>query len=880
MLKLDFTKLQCQDGDDGVESERKRCQDGDDGAESERKRTGKTTTASSSIARQIRIPLKDIPSPFRVNNQIAASIRPVDRYTERQKPELRHDLQLYTRDHLNAQQRRVFDHATRNLHDILLVQAGPGTGKTFTMLTIAYALRGVCPVNVIIYKHDLLFKFQHCAYTRTVTSFFMRMFDIKNLYDYNALETQLCLNMNNYEFCVCIEGLIRRARVPYDLVGGLMILDEYTVVPKPLLFVLLTVLQHHHIGIVVCGDKNQLQNIHNSKNTMNKSAYDIVTRFSTHVYEFNENKRCVNERYNEFVNFISRFSSNRRVDSYGYALLTSVLHRNMINLPQLTDIHLAANHRELADTVHIMVINEKIPVSFYYIDGVSCKSVDAIKGVKRSKTSSLYMPNVTLQYEATGRPGKFLPYIPLMLSATYFLNKHSEESLATLQKIRLVDGREITEQRDCVDVDEYGDLVPLQEHQIDLLVMEECRTGIVRRIRRESCNHVLFEQHRNYILRGGESDSGTYGSIFNFPIYPTNIMSIHMCQGRTISGPLDLLLTSTTYQGMYVAVSRVTDPRCITRLKIPNIKSHLLSVILNFEELCDAPDSILSVDTIQRVFKNYKLYEPNERGTDKHSEIAELIVKFITSTDPALRRATRALLMEHTKDMRFTILHTPDVEASDTVRFDNSEIMNILLDYENVLLALSRLDAKDAVVWIYEFVRADMRFRALRDNVKSYTFSNYELERYSTIRSVCDLSRLYVETDDGQSVNYIKRHAYTSSRDPIKPQHVIQHYETSNSVLETTRLRCAVYHELKRSGGEPLSVDLLMKLLTKELELIVSVAHTSAMLEPKKAVRGGGGGGNNKITGIGAQSIFKLKRKINSETDLIEIATKRRRDEK
>lgn len=61
----------------------------------------------------------------------------------------------YKPENLNEQQRAVFDYVMNNQTAITILQAGPGTGKTFTMLTIAHYLtsRNRIP-NVVIYKHD------------------------------------------------------------------------------------------------------------------------------------------------------------------------------------------------------------------------------------------------------------------------------------------------------------------------------------------------------------------------------------------------------------------------------------------------------------------------------------------------------------------------------------------------------------------------------------------------------------------------------------------------------------------------------------------------------------------------------------------------------
>lgn len=112
---------------------------------------------------------------------------------------------------LNVDQRgAVFDYVTKNRRNITLLQAGPGTGKTFTMLTIAHRLTtGNCTPKVVIYKNDLIDTYRLSSYGYTVGQVMMKRLKI-DFSVYVALDKQLNSSMSAEHFINVMVNFVRR----------------------------------------------------------------------------------------------------------------------------------------------------------------------------------------------------------------------------------------------------------------------------------------------------------------------------------------------------------------------------------------------------------------------------------------------------------------------------------------------------------------------------------------------------------------------------------------------------------------------------------------------------------------------------------------------
>lgn len=609
------------------------------------------------------------------------------------RQELDHALEVYNKNTLTPEQAQIYDWVLAHLNDITLVQAGPGCGKTHTMLTIAY--QSPIPVYTVIYKNDLLYGYELSCITLSTAKLAMKIWNL-SFYQYVAIESQLNGRLSSDEFMAVIISLVKKANMN-DFKESLIIFDEYTVMAKPLLYVLLLLFHMYNIGCVICGDKNQLQNIHNSKHT-GISSYDIANSFASKCFQLTNNIRCSNLEYNALIDYIAGYSSSKQVDKSGFALMASIFLPQLITEVQTSNVHIAATHQELADTLHGLVMREKIPVSFYYIypGNSDIARINGTKCTTADENYGLYLPDFTQKYLEEQKPTRFLPYLPLIIGATYFYKSFTERQQVTL----------------------------LQIHP-NFLIVEDINGDHIQLLK-EANNDVLYKVHKDEML--GERG---LGKIYNYPIYPTFIMSIHMCQGRTITKNLNLMLSKTTFQGLYVAASRVRDPKQIHHVEIPNPLSYIISTIINVPEWSQTTNTITS-QMLQRAFTNYQYI--NIPTTNTH--MIELAIKFIQSQETAERQQIHDTILADTATFPREILNLDRTEAVEI----NNKTLEIMLEFKTLIAALSCLERIEYQHWLKLFKTCNLTIQQVEMCYDDYTLTPEE-ERNS-LRSFTEISTL------------------------------------------------------------------------------------------------------------------------------------------
>lgn len=398
---------------------------------------------------------------------------------------------------LNAQQREIYTYwrdgdGHQYFEDdyergIVTIQAGPGCGKSFTLKSLIH--HAIDRAGVIIFKHDLLQEFRFAYYRATVAGFIMNVLGL-NFKTYEAIDRQISRRMSIKQFFSVMIAGIKKAKLP-SLVGCTMILDEYTVVSKPFLTLLLILFEHHHINVILCGDKNQLQNIHNSPHAA-ISSFRIARSFSTRVFTLERNERCLEKDYAAFIQHFAKDSSTRPITLATKCILAAYFPRQMTAQPMYHYTHLASTHEELTTLAHSMVCTYNIPVSFHVLQETQTSMMptndevaEAAYGTKnnsgaddtegdasnkannkksnpsKTKTTIKVPPiyaRVIEEYQlnnnnigAISRVGTFLPYLPLQVNALYYVDIMSELSLCRLVHI----------ERDLVVVRMVKDNTPL-----------------------------------------------------------------------------------------------------------------------------------------------------------------------------------------------------------------------------------------------------------------------------------------------------------------------------------------------------------------------------------------------------------------------------------
>lgn len=680
----------------------------------------------------------------------------------------RRDMALFNYSNLNAHQRIVYDYMQKNPNHMILIQAGPGCGKSFVLKAMAYHQKR--DFETIIYKHDLLSAFKYNSRRFTVARFMMQVLNI-NFCQYRALEKSLSSRMDAYEYILVLISMLKEAQLP-DIANSIVFLDEYTVMSKSFLLIILMLLEAYNIGAVICGDRNQLQNIHNSRHT-SASSYSIAQSFVKESFYLTQNERCSNADYNEIINYISEFSSDRNLDEFGYALVSAILLPKIFEKLEYNQIHLAGTHQELANLQHNLSCEHSSAFSFYYIDRSRVRNIPQHeRGLRKTQALENYKPKKIPGKTPNDKPQyispkieKFLPYLPLIIGGRYYINRHSEQSQGTL--IGIVDTNTIKMRTDDDKV------INLQ--------------------RSSTHDEVIFDQHREYLLDyDGKQMSGR---LYNFPIYPANFMTIHKCQGCTITDSLNLILTNTSYQGLYVALSRVQDPKQISRVLICNQMSHVVSTIINFPEYCeyyedlDRPRTPTAAEIRERMV-NYMHYDVNNLD----SMLCHLTLQFNFSKDTNVRIMLRNKIIEHTAHYPRHLLKSP--LDNDGFNNDNSVTLNRVIKYRDILLAVSNLDIHDRNVWLHEFMLNNLDFKPIlpqdfKRNSKKY--DNFVSRNETLMTTFAQLNSAYPL--DTSSKEYIRAIAKTNLRMNSIEDHekyIIERKEF-NMVVETTEFCAKVY---------------------------------------------------------------------------------------
>ncbi|ATY70179.1 DNAhel 2 [Tomelloso virus] len=713
---------------------------------------------------------------------------------------VRHDneMVMYRECNLNSEQREIFDCIKEDPTRIILLQAGPGCGKSYTLKTIAYGIKNV-KFDTIIYKLDLLDSFKYNTRRFTVAKFVMRLLQI-GYFQYQALDRLLSQTISFYDFMLVITAMIKKSKLP-NMLGGVVFLDEYTVVSKPILLVTLMLLEYHKIGAIICGDRNQLQNIFNSRHAP-LSSYKIASSFADKSFVLHKNERCSDKDYNDIIGYISQFSCNRRLDDFAFAMVSAIFLPQLIAPPNYYQVHLAGTHQELSTLAHTLVCNNRIPTEFYAIDRSKVRNPETV-------SSTLLPTEALLEYQRRidrnepPRVDKFLPYLPLMKGGRYFVNKHSEHSQGILKEIN-----------------PDGSLLMEMDDGNKILVTRNTKDG------------VMFEEHRKYLLNN-ES-----GRLYSYPIYPAEFMSIHMCQGCTIVENLDLILTNTQYQGLYVAMSRVTRPEQISRVTIPNQLSFIVSTIIHFPKLVETMK--ITVNDLELGMTNYVFYDVSHNA----SPFLPLIHDFILNTDPNVRRRLRNAIIEHASTYPQRIIQH-DFKPPDAP----SELltMSTIIKYREIFMALACVDEIDRNVWLHEYILCTPEFGALLPNdFRANSITNYnrkffddnELTRLGGLNDAYPMEMSTIEYIEFKSKAAIRMQEH----DRLKNEKYIIKQNGPYDFLESTEFCAKIYKRIKEATEKINSEWLIdeLNIMLKDFKLLVTAEppkvnskHTFTLKRPQ-----------------------------------------------
>lgn len=562
-------------------------------------------------------------------------------------------MEYYNIKKLNKEQHKLL--ATIDEQDCVLIQAGPGTGKTFSMVTYTLnRFKNNKTTHVMIYKNDLLTEYTLSAFTKSVCGFILSNWNMQ-YYNYLSFDRYCCGKLSVYEYMQIIIFIAHKFMNSEFVMIEVLLIDEYLLVNKMILLGLLIAAKRVNVKIILCGDKNQLPTITRNKQDNKLTNYEIGSRFANSTITLNKNMRCVDDSHNELLWELGRCASEKKINNYCKALISAMLFNNLTKPQKIFNMFLASTHRSITEYVHTQMCKDKYPNEFYHI---ICTNKEGKEPVGKLVNPNVWITQIGVNYCRTEKVDKFLPYLPLIIGLEYYVHTRSELAIAKLKTIDLENG---------------------------ILVLTYLNTGHDVEVKRGTNNSVIFEGHYNELIGGGG------GKIYGFPIYPSNWITLHMCQGRTISSNLDIDLRNASFHGSYVALSRATNPENINSLSIDDELQFQIATIINFESYINykAP-SFKEVKNCldSNMYKLHKIIPTRE--------IVDCVSKYIITKSSDERSKLRMELINLVDDSELEFISEPMDDDDEYVPAAT------MLDYIPILTKAASMNKKDGLIWFKE----------------------------------------------------------------------------------------------------------------------------------------------------------------------------------
>lgn len=664
--------------------------------------------------------------------------------------------QNLTFESLDESQKVFVEYALKNKNALILIQSSPGTGKTRTLQVFNVLYKK--DLNVVIFKKDLLSSFDNISNIYSNTQFFMKHFKFGKYFTHLNIEKEFGYSMTFIELFFIIIALVKKFNIE-GIQDSMFIFDEYTFIPKPILFSLLTIFSHSKIPAIFCGDKHQLQNIQDIK-LMKTSSYDISRTFVDKTFKFNINHRCGDTYYNDVIDLLSNLSSDEYLGEIGMALVAIIYPDACIadlSINLLENTFIGPEYKEISKVLYKLINLYKIPCSFYHI--YSKNESSNING--RRMGNGLYKCNASIKFEEQGfKNESFLPFMPLIKNAPYFVEEMKNKRILPLIDIEFDN--------------KNGILVP---HKLIFKSKNK-----VLKIGKKSTD-VIFSKHKDYLLGINSS-----GKLYQFDAYYAGCVSYQMCQGRTILNGINMIITEkSTFRGLYVLASRTTNPKNIQKVYLPNYFRYLFSNIMNFPELCQG--NKVPVQNIKARFNNYLLYTINTDNTTVRNMISRLVYRFYKSEYEEDRKSIRRDIMKITNNI--TDHKVLNFKQSDPVLDRNYAILN---DHKNLILKLSILDDVEAAAWVYEFFNCPENniLQTVFNGLSNLSGSNNALCKYASLN--------LLETLVQSTKNFIEFHCIVDHLKIVKEDDGVEKILTNNIVKDCRYYTCIKIDESSKIG--------------------------------------------------------------------------------
>lgn len=425
---------------------------------------------------------------------------------------------------LNTIQKKCFEEMHSDLsnrtHSITLLDSRPGTGKSHLMASLG--LSSKLNILFVVYKQELVDYMQQLPYwdCYTAAKFKIRLFQLNSFR--NNFSRYEHTNVTISDILIRIFILTKMMDIKFLLNYDVFIIDEYTVLnPEMVLaFCLMAIIYKKHI--IFCGDRCQQNSIDKSKQSSGLSNYHMIYHIATRSIKLENIIRCLDDTYNQkletFRNIIETSKTGSTPLNFSHMFTLYLLFKEHFYQKPVFDkgCYFAIHHKMLTEYIK------------------KFKNYLIHNNIKFGESKITNVPD----YD-----DKFYYTLLLVPGMTYIYNKKKDRN------------------------------VPLGEYQLinfddNTLEIRDTKTSKIFKINKVklACENILDSLYERL-------NKQYTGPFYQFPLTPLYTSTYHNAQGLTINTHIDINLSKSTCESVYVGLSRIKNEKQLNKIECEYLRS-------------------------------------------------------------------------------------------------------------------------------------------------------------------------------------------------------------------------------------------------------------------------------------------------------------------
>lgn len=484
---------------------------------------------------------------------------------------------------LNEVQQKCFNEIHNDLNNrpysITLLDSRPGTGKSHLMATFGLS----CNLNMlfVVYKQELVDYMNQMPYwdCYTAAKFKIKLFQLNSYKNFFSKFDSTSPSV--HDVIARIFVLTKMVDLNFIADYDVFIIDEYTVLnPEMVLaFCFMAIVYNKHI--IFCGDKCQQNSIDKSSQSAGVSNYYFINVLATRLISLVNSVRCKDGDYNQkldiFRELIESSGSGSTPMNFASGFKLYELFRNKFYNSSVFEsgCYFASHHKTL--TIYTKKFREHL-----------------IRSERKFGVAQIIREDGSVVPE---HDEKFYYDLLLIPGMVYIYNKKRDPNIP------------------------YGQY-KLKSYSTDNIVIQNqsMKTYVVSRVR--LCAENILDTFYDRLC------SKYKGPFKQFPLSPLYTSTYHNAQGLTLNCNVDLNLSRTTCESVYVGLSRIRSEHQLNRLEHEQfLRSFEYSFNQNddYYYLINNPNQMDFVETMSlenkhNKNKNYKIKKINAVVNDIKSK--------------------------------------------------------------------------------------------------------------------------------------------------------------------------------------------------------------------------------------------------------------------